>query len=416
MARLAIYASVRRFLFSGMAAVVLQGCGIGGSLLAPIHGDPAVQVSVRTDPPGAKIVVDGRDLGVSPTTFRDPSGEKKTFSIEIRKDGYEPVVRTLTRQWDSMRLTYRLDPVYFYNLTSLAGERESVSVATKAETALPQESPLRVSDVDAIPEMRKWSRDRDVVALVIGISKYREESIPEVRYARRDAETMASYLQAVSGIPRSKIKVLADQGATLSDLTAYVEEWLPRQVSEETTVLIYYAGHGTPNIAAGKAFLVPYDGHPDFSTKLYPLDRLYDSLDRLPTKDVLVLLDSCFSGASGRSVLPKGARPVGISIESQKVSSKKLAVISAASGSEISSDYDKERHGLFTYFVLKGMRGEADVDDNGVVDLEELYRFVKKKVPSVASEEMNRDQTPTLQPALEQLGRLGKVRVSLSGK
>jgi hypothetical protein len=376
-----------------------------------------MQVVVRTDPSGAKVIVDGKELGLSPVTFHDASGSQKTFTIEVRKEGYEPVIRVITRQWDSMRLTYRLDPVYFYSLTPFPEEKETVVASRRGgERQALRETPRRTSEVDEIPQSRKLDKSRDAVALVIGISKYRDEAIPQVRYAKRDAEIMAAYLESISGIARSRIKVLTDEGATHSDLSAYVEEWLPRRVSKDTTVFVYYAGHGTPNPATGKAFLLPYDGHPDFQNKLYPLDRLYENLERLPAKEVVVMLDSCFSGASGRSVLPSGARPVGIAIENPVLASEKLAILAAATGTQISSDYDKEQHGLFTYYVLKGLRGGADSDKSGTVEVDELFQYVRNGVISIASEELNRDQTPLLQPPLERIGGRGKIQITVAGR
>jgi uncharacterized caspase-like protein len=74
----------------------------------------------------------------------------------------------------------------------------------------------------------------------------------------------------------------------------------------------------------------------------------------------------------------------------------KLTVLAGATGSQITSDYDKGEHGLFTYFLLKGLRGDADADRDGVVSLGELYPFVRENVSSRASRELNRDQTPVL--------------------
>jgi hypothetical protein len=381
-----------------------------------VYGDPAVQVTIKTEPHGAKVLVDGKEIGTSPATFRDPSGEQKTFTVEIKKDGYEPVTRVMARKWDTARLTYRLDPVYYYTLTPLPGYVESVTTAPKTLAKIPSPAPPeRVSDVDEIPKTRKAPKNRDAVALVIGISKYRDDMIPHVRYARRDAEIMASYLEAVAGVSRSKMKVLTDEGATLSDLAAHVEEWLPRRVSAETTVFVYYAGHGMPNLSTGKAFLVPYDGHPDFANKLYPMERLYDMLEKLPSKDVVVMLDSCFSGATGRSVLPSGARPMGIAVEGA-AKLNKVVVLTASSGTQISSDYDDEQHGLFTYFVLKGLRGDADSDSNGVVQVNELYEYVRDGVTKVAAEGLNRDQTPLLLPSPETIGEKGKIPLTIAGR
>lgn len=400
-----------------LIAMVLSLTGCPAEIGRIAHGDPSVQVVVGTDPPGAKVIVDGKELGLSPVTFHDPSGSQKTFTIEVQKNGYEPVLRVLDRKWDTMRLTYRLDPVYFYTLYPLPVTKDmTLSSTSRQEPQHLENLPRKASDVDTIPNSKRGTKERDAVALVIGISKYRDEAIPQVLYARRDAEMMAAYLVAVGGVSRSKIKLLTDEGATLSDLSAYVEEWLPRRVSKETTVFVYYAGHGTPNVATGKAFLLPYDGHADFHNKLYPLERLYENLERLPAKEVVVMLDSCFSGATGRSVLPAGARPVGIAIENPVLVSKKLAVLAASTGTQISSDYDKEQHGLFTYFLLKGLRGEADSDASGTVDVHELFDYASNKVTSVASEELNRDQTPVLQPSLEQLGERSRTQLAFVGQ
>jgi hypothetical protein len=398
-----------------LCVLVSMGCGTG--LLSMIHGSSDVTVVVKTDPPGAKVSVDGKLIGTSPATFKDRGGQQKTFTVEIEKEGYEPMTRVLSRKWDSALIEYRLDPFYYYTLNALPGTvimgAAQPGVGQVISKMVPQGTFYKPSDVDAIPAARKSGQERDAVALVIGISRYRDESIPQVRYAKRDAETMASYLEAVAGVSRSKMKVLLDEGATQSDLASYVEEWLPRRVSADTAVYVYYAGHGMPNLTTGKAFLVPYDGHPDFSNKLYPLDRLYDSLEKLPAKEVVVMLDSCFSGATGRSVLPSGARPIGLAVEGVSANVKKSIVLTASSGTQISSDYDDQGHGLFTYFLLKGLRGDADKDSNGVVQIEELYDFVKNSVTKVASEVMNRDQTPLMIPAPERLGGKGKLPITI---
>jgi uncharacterized caspase-like protein len=151
-------------------------------------------------------------------------------------------------------------------------------------------------------------------AVVIGISQYREEVIPKVPYAVKDAQAVATLLETQGGIPKTHIRLLTDAKATSADLRT-IGEWLRMRVKPDSTVYVYYAGHGTPNPKTGEAYLVPWDGHPDFPSQLYPLKELEDALNKLPAKQVLVLLDSCFSGAAGRSVLAKGARPMVISIE-----------------------------------------------------------------------------------------------------
>ena len=99
------------------------------------------------------------------------------------------------------------------------------------------------------------------------------------------------------------------------------------------TVFIYYSGHGAPNPKNKDAYLVPYDGDPSFIDQTgYSLKRMYDALGKLPAKEVIVALDSCFSGAGGRSVLAQGARPLVMNLQNAFSLSQNMIILSAASG------------------------------------------------------------------------------------
>jgi formylglycine-generating enzyme required for sulfatase activity len=248
----------------------------------------------------------------------------------------------------------------------------------------------------------KEFKQPDAYAVVIGISQYSEEVIPRVQYAVKDAQAVAKLLETQAGIPKTHIKLLTDGKATLSGLRNHLGEWLRMRVKPESVVYVYYAGHGTPNLQAQSGSLVPWDGHPDFPAGLYPLKELEDTLSKLPTKDVVVFLDSCFSGAAGRSVLAKGARPMGL--QYPVLAAGEVMVLAAATGTQISSDYDKAEHGLFTHYLLAGLQGEADADNDQVVTLRELVPYVKKHVADIAVEELNREQTPVLLPGETALG------------
>lgn len=295
----------------------------------------------------------------------------------------------------------------------VAGRGKSVVAARRLRVGM-SPAPEAVEEViseigvDDIPPRAKGGPSGNV-AVVVGLSRYREKAIPAVKYAARDAEVMARYLQNVGGVAADDIKILTDDAATKSDLEAYLEDWLPRRVRPDTTVYFYYAGHGAPDLTGKESFLVPYEGHPDFPTKLYPLARAYAALAKLPAKAVVVMLDSCFSGAKGRGLTQEGARPL-VSAQAPSGLDPKLAVLAGASGSQIASDLDKAEHGLFTYYLLKGMRGDADKDKDGTVTLAELYPFVRGGVSERASRELNRDQTPVLIGGSGERGELPVAR------
>ena len=242
------------------------------------------------------------------------------------------------------------------------------------------------------PSRRLPERPNDF-ALVVGVEKY-AEGLPDAQFAESDARAVRDHLLAL-GVPERNMKFLVGQRALHSALSAYLEEWLPRNVKEDSRVFVYFSGHGAPDTASGQAFLIPWDGNPSFLSKTaYPLQKLYAGLGALKARQVLVALDSCFSGAGGRSVLAEGARPLVAKVDVAPASGVRLTVFAAASGSEITGTLKESGHGLFTYYFLRGLGGEAS-DATGAVGVRALYDYLKPKVQDAASRQ-NRDQTPVL--------------------
>jgi uncharacterized caspase-like protein len=106
------------------------------------------------------------------------------------------------------------------------------------------------------------------------------------------------------------------------------------------------------------------------------------------------MLDACFSGAGGRSVLPRGARPL-VVVQQGSKPPPSLVVMAAAGADQITGEYAAGEAGLFTYFMLQGLSGAADVDGDGQVSTDELMQYVRPRVEREARSE-NRDQTPQL--------------------
>ncbi len=256
-------------------------------------------------------------------------------------------------------------------------------------------TPLAVrSDVDEFPAI-KAKLNKNSYAIVIGIEQYRQK-LPKADYAVNDAKTMTEYLTKVMGYPEENVVTLLNEHATNVDFAKYFEKWLPNNAEKDGTVFVYYSGHGAPNPKTGDAYLVPYDGDPSFIDETgYSLKRLYESLGKLQAKEIVVALDSCFSGAGGRSVIAKGARPLVMTMEKTAVPSN-IAVLSAASGEQISSTYEEKGHGLFTYFMLKGIKGEGDANGDGKVEIGELFEYIKPQVERIARKVYNNEQSSQL--------------------
>ncbi len=252
-----------------------------------------------------------------------------------------------------------------------------------------------VSDVDELPAV-KAAPNKNAYAVIIGIERYRQK-LPSADFATHDAEIVAEYLTRVMGYSKENVVVLLNDKASKNDFDKYLGRWLPNNVEKDSSVFIYYSGHGAPNPTTGDAYLVPYDGDPSFINDTgYSLQKLYGQLGRLPARDIIVVLDSCFSGAGGRSVLAKGARPLVMTLQNVLAIPENVTVMAAASNKQISSTYEEKSHGLFTYFMLKGIKEANIVKQNGSLAVSDLFTYVKPQVERIARKQYNNTQTPQL--------------------
>lgn len=268
----------------------------------------------------------------------------------------------------------------------------------KSAVRLPENTPPPIvakSDVDELPAI-KAKLNKNSYAIVIGIENYRQK-LPKADYAVADAKTVTEYLIKVMGYPEENVIALTNDRASLTDFIKYFEKWLPNNVEKDSSVFIYYSGHGAPNPKTSDAYLVPYDGDPSFIDETgYSLKRMYAVLGRLPAKEIIVALDSCFSGAGGRSVIAKGSRPLVMNLQSNVVLPKNMTILSASSGDQTSSTYDEKGHGLFTYFMLKGIKNEDVTRPDGSLKIDDLYSYIKPQVERIARKQYNNEQTPQL--------------------
>ena len=272
-----------------------------------------------------------------------------------------------------------------------------VAFASNFRRAVPSPPPAPVaasaepsSDIDS-PSYRLAPRADDY-ALVIGVGRY--SALPEAQYAERDAEAVKKHLLAL-GLPPRNIISLSGGKATRGAISGYVEEWLPKNVKAGGTVFFYYSGHGAPDPKTGQAYLVPWDGDAAFlQSTAYPLRQLYAALSRLKARSIVVALDSCFSGAGGRSVLASGARPLVAQVDEGVGPEARLTVFAAASSDEITGTLAEQGHGAFTYYFLKGLGGAAQ-DKSGAVTVKGLFDYLSPNVQDEAHRQ-NREQTPKL--------------------
>ena len=239
-------------------------------------------------------------------------------------------------------------------------------------------------------------KNNNALVVIFGIENYK--NVSNVNYAYRDAVFMKKYFTTTFGIPEERIYFRANNDVTLGEFNKIFAPngWLDKRVIEnQTDVYFYYAGHGAPAIKEKKPYLIPYDGDPNYPQQTgYPLEKIFNNLNKLNAKSVTVFLDACFSGANRENeTLLADARPISIQLKNNYVGD--ITLFSATSSNEISSSYPKKRHGLFTYFLMKGLQGNADANNDKKLTVAELYSYVKENV-SLTAGKLDREQTPQL--------------------
>ena len=255
-------------------------------------------------------------------------------------------------------------------------------------------------------------------AVVVGISDYSDPRIPSLRYAAADAKAFNAW--AVS--PKYgkyapiRVKLLVNSEATGKNIKNALFVWL-RQALEEDMVTIYFAGHGSPDSpdTPNNLFLLPYDVQYDnITTTGFPMWDIETALKRfIKAKKVVVIADSCHSGGIGHSfdIARRSKRSIQINPISQGIQNLScvedgICIISATSDKQFSQESQKwgGGHGVFTYFLLRGLNGKADFNSDSSITLGELTSYLSEKV----RRETRNAQSPTVSGRYDPALTIGK--------
>jgi hypothetical protein len=251
-----------------------------------------------------------------------------------------------------------------------------------------------IADVD-IPQKTKMNNP-DGIGVVIGVESY--QYVANATYAYNDAEVFREYLASTLGFKKSRIKLATNSKATQAELSKLLgpNGWIARNVkAQKSDVVVYFSGHGIPDAKTKETGLLPFDVDPQYSVGL-GLKDLYKALGKLNARSVTVFLDTCFSGQGReKQTLLAGTRGIQIVPKERNVPGN-ITVLSAATAGQVSGPFKDKEHGLFTYYLLKGLGGAADGDQNKKLTMTELAAYVHSKVKDGAAL-TGREQTPELQ-------------------
>ncbi len=225
-------------------------------------------------------------------------------------------------------------------------------------------------------------------ALVIGIASYKNlPATAQLQYPNRDAEDIYTALISPEGgqFPAENVHKLINEKATVANIRHELEEWLPSVTKDDDRVLIYYAGHGF--VSGGKAYLAPYDVDiHSISATAYPMDTLGSEIGgKIKGKWKVLITDSCHSGA----ITPEADRKQ----VNQTLLDLQKSLFSLTASRDREQSFESANwgggHGIFTYYVVKGIEGEADANGDGIVSADELAEYVHTNVRLATSAQQN---------------------------
>ena len=261
------------------------------------------------------------------------------------------------------------------------------------------------------PTGRKW-------AVVIGISKYQDPAVPPLTFAARDAQKFADFLTDPKGggFEPDRVKLLTDEQATKTNVEHAFEVFLRRNAVRDDLVVVYITCHGQPEPTNPKfVYLLTHDtkvADDMLSVTAIEMAEFRDVFRRkIKAKRVVMFIDACHSGdlpcnveTMNLKLRPKhfndGMSRLGRRVEREGDGSRRgpqepgtsmdRVIVTASQGNEVAQAGAKWDGGVFTHYLVQGLRGHADANLDRSVSLDECYKYVER---SVAVETGN-DQTP----------------------
>lgn len=269
-----------------------------------------------------------------------------------------------------------------------AGLREEITQTTKPKVVNKPKEQTGPSDVDIDIPVVAGSND-ETFAIIIANENY--QKVSKVNYALNDGRMFNEYCKNVLSIPEDNIFYIED--ATYNNIREAMT-WMSdvaQAYEGDSRVILYYAGHGIPDESNGTSYILPVDGMGNNISTGYSLNKLYAELGKLPTKNITVFLDACFSGVARDGVtLNEGGRGVAIKAKAGAPQGK-MVVFAAAQEDQTANPYSEMGHGLFTYYLLKKLK-----ETKGNVTYGELGKYIETQVKRKSTVTIRKKQEPTV--------------------
>ncbi|WP_198658925.1 tetratricopeptide repeat protein [Winogradskyella tangerina] len=231
-------------------------------------------------------------------------------------------------------------------------------------------------------------------AVIVGVSDYNSDDL-KLNYADNDAALFKNYLKDIEGLKDENISLLINKDAVALNVTLELKKQF--NASAEGDILyIYFAGHGdvVDDFGEQEGFLLAADASAKqeyYSGGTIPLDRINTIIKNLSKKGVrvILILDACRSGFTSE----KSAQTNMGTIQAMFQNSTKIL---SCGENELSHEGSDVKHGYFTYYLIKGLANNADINNDASITYRELGDYLYDNVNKVVTEKFNRSQIPVV--------------------
>jgi len=247
------------------------------------------------------------------------------------------------------------------------------------------------------PDGKAW-------AVLIGIGDYKNKDLIDLEYPSADLKAMENLLVR-SGVKSDNIILIKDSEATKTNIQRKVIDFLRQKTSQNDRVLLYYSGHAVTQTTQSEreiGYLCPTDfSFSELVSTGISMSQMKEWFDLIPAKQIALIVDACYAGFLGDINITRGVRILKLSAKDlippkprllPSENNRNLIILTAGGADQYALEGPKWGHGLFTFHVLNGLMGKADLNNDKFIQSDELYNYVYPKVVN----ESDNGQAPML--------------------
>lgn len=285
--------------------------------------------------------------------------------------------------WKDARELYVEAQKSLFNVVHDAQNFEPAKTALRRIERKIQEIDYIIETGERIP-IRVWS-------LIVGVNTYRDKALQPLKYAVDDAKLFFDLIKSpqCGAVPEQRIRLLLDSTATRRNIFSNLD-YLLKSSSEDDLLMIYFAGHGFAD--EGSFYFMGVDGEQSrISATGVAASQINDMIKKMGKfKKIVWFVDACYSGASGDSGM-RGVNTANEYLRELAQAENGYVILSASNEYQKALEFSDKGHGVFTYYLAEGLKGNADLPpSDGYVRIHELSEYVANKVNAST----NNRQTP----------------------